>query len=63
MAFFDVFPATLREGGLGLDYGKKDWKKWNFDSSTMGKMSWKTKKKSEFFPIDNMIISCKVDNF
>ena len=36
-------------GGRGLDYGKNDWKKWNFDSSTMGKMSWKNEKKSEIF--------------
>ena len=49
MALFDVFSATLRGGGRGLDYGKNDWKKWNFDSSTMGKMSWKNEKKSEIF--------------
>ena len=24
LALFDVFSATLREGGLGLDYGKND---------------------------------------
>ena len=24
LALFDVLPATLREGGLGLDYGKND---------------------------------------
>ena len=49
MALFDVFSATRWRGGRGLDYGKNDWKKWNFDSSTMGKISWKNEKKSEIF--------------
>ena len=47
LALFDVFSATLW-GGRGLDYGKNDWKKWNFDSSTMGKISWKNEKKVNF---------------
>ena len=60
LALFDVFPATLKEGGgLGLDYGKNDWKKWHFDSSTIDNVIFKFfNKKSHFikkvnFSIDN----------
>ena len=50
LTLFDVFSATLWGGGVTLKYGKNDWKKWNFDLSTMVKMNEKIQKKIHFSP-------------
>ena len=62
LALFDVFSATL-EGGSGSGLWEKWLKKVKFRLVNYGENELKNEKKSDFFPIDNMIISRKVDNF
>ena len=63
LALFDVFSATLEGGGSGSGLWEKWLKKVKFRLVNYEENDLKNEKKSDFFPIDNMIISRKVDNF